>query len=287
MRISYSHEERIKKVCDYINHNLDKDLSLEKLSEVATCSKFHFHRVFKSFLGINLTKFVLLARLKRASFRLAFQQEKSITDIGYEANFDSPEAFSRAFSRTFGQSPSKFRSKPEWLLWHSQFQLDSLNREVKTMDIKVVHFEERKIALIEHRGNQNLVLETAAKFISWRKETGLSPVKTSDTFGVPYSDPKETAPEDFRFDICGTHSGEVPRNDYGVKTGVIPEGRCAVVRYKGSHDLMPETIYYMYREWLPNSGEELRDFPCFFHYINLIHEVDECELLTDIYLPLK
>ena len=29
------------------------------------------------------------------------------------------------------------------------------------------------------------------------------------------------------------------------------------------------------------------DFPCFFRYVNLIHEVDECELLTEIYLPIK
>jgi AraC family transcriptional regulator len=43
----------------------------------------------------------------------------------------------------------------------------------------------------------------------------------------------------------------------------------------------------LYRDWLPESGEELRDFPLFFHYHNFVHEVAEHELLTDIYLPLK
>ncbi|WP_337115148.1 AraC family transcriptional regulator [Pseudoalteromonas sp. Hal040] len=62
---------------------------------------------------------------------------------------------------------------------------------------------------------------------------------------------------------------------------------CAVVRHNGSHDTISDTVYYLYREWLVQSGEEVRDFPCFFHYLNLIHEVDECDLQTDIYLPIK
>jgi AraC family transcriptional regulator len=55
----------------------------------------------------------------------------------------------------------------------------------------------------------------------------------------------------------------------------------------GSHDRLGENIYYLYREWLPGSGEELRDFPLFFHYLNLMPDTPEHELLTDIYLPLK
>ncbi|MFW1392056.1 AraC family transcriptional regulator, partial [Vibrio parahaemolyticus] len=33
-------------------------------------------------------------------------------------------------------------------------------------------------------------------------------------------------------------------------------------------------------------GEELREFPMFFLYLNFVHEVDECDLLTEVYLPL-
>jgi len=50
---------------------------------------------------------------------------------------------------------------------------------------------------------------------------------------------------------------------------------------------MDEKIYYLYGQWLPESGEELRDSPFFFHYINLFPQVAEHELITDIYLPLK
>lgn len=281
------YEERISRVCEYINQNLNEILTLEMMSDVAAFSKYHFHRIFTAYTGMSVTKFIQLARLKRASFRLAFEPQKRIIEIALEAGFESPEAFARAFKRTFDQSPSSFRAEPQWPQWHLRFDFHIKPYGEKSMKVEVVHFETTNVALLEHLGPLETVLETAGKFIAWRKETGLSPVKTSKTFGIPYSDPNMTDPEKFRWDVCGSMEGGVPANQYGVKNGVIPGGRCAVIRHKGSHDSLSDSIYYVYREWLPKSGEEIRDYPCFFHYLNLIHEVDECDLLTDIYFPLK
>ena len=284
---SKSEDPRINRVCDYINQNLDAELTLAQLSDVAALSKYHFHRLFTVYTGVTIVRFIQLMRLKRASFRLAFELELRIIDIAYEAGFDSPEAFARAFKRTVGQSPSAFRTSPEWPVWHSTFQLNLPSGGVPKMNVDIIEFAEAPVALVEQQGPRRQLFEAVGKFIAWRKETGLSPVKTSKTFGIPYSDPNTTAPEAFRFDLCGSFSGEVPPNVYGVKAGVIPGGRCAVIRHQGSHDKIDQSIYYLYRSWLPESGAELRDYPCFFQYLNFIHEVDECDLLTDIYLPLK
>lgn len=278
--------ERISRVCEYIHQNLNDELTLEIMSDVAAFSKYHFHRVFSVYTGMTVTKFIQLARLKRASFRLAFEEDKRIIDIALEAGFESPEAFARAFKRIFAQSPSCFRAEPKWPEWRMRFDFHIQPYGSVQMNVNIVYFETTNVALIEHLGSPDNVLETAGKFIAWRKETGLSPVKTSKTFGIPYSDPKLTEPEKFRWDVCGSMEGDIPANEYGVKGGVIPGGRCAVIRHKGSHDNLEDSIYYVYREWLPKSGEEVRDHPCFFHYVNLIHEVDECDLITDIYFPL-
>ena len=155
------------------------------------------------------------------------------------------------------------------------------------MDVKIVNFEETKAAVLEHRGPPERVNDAAKTFIAWRKESKLSPVKTSRTFGVAHDNPDTTEPEAFRFDICGEVIADVPANSQGVINKVIPGGRCAVVRHLGSHDRIGECAYYLYREWLPESGEELRDFPLFFHYLNLVTDTPEHELVTDIYLPLK
>jgi len=49
---------------------------------------------------------------------------------------------------------------------------------------------------------------------------------------------------------------------------------------------MDDKIRMLYQQWLPEGGEELRDFPVFFHYLNLFPQVAEHQLITDIYLPL-
>lgn len=281
-----SYDEKITRVCEYISQNLDEEMTLEQLSNVAALSRFHFHRVFSAHTRLSLFRYIQLARLKRASFQLAFKKDLRIIDIALTAGFESPESFARAFKRTFGQTPTQFRKKPDWSAWHSKFSF-TLPRGEKSMDVKIIDLKETKVALIEHRGAPQRVYETSAKFIEWRKKTGLSPVKTSKTFGIGYDDPNTTPAEDFRFDICGSVDQDIPENSYDIKMSVIPGGRCAVVRHKGSLDNVADSVYYLYRDWLPQSGEELRDFPCIFEYLNFIPDVEECDLLTDVYLPLK
>lgn len=283
-RSSYS--EKINKVCDYIRENLDKDLSVEKLSQIANFSKYHFHRQFSDYTGINVAKFILMMRLKRASYQLVFNKHYRIIDIALEANFENPESFSRAFKKLFGQTPSQFRKTPQWDIWNEKYQFLTIERDL-IMNVEIVDFNQVKVAVLEHRGSVDLLNDSVSQFIEWRKESKLSPVKSSETYGIAYDDPKATEPEKFRFDICGSVKSEVPENPQGVTTKLIPGGRCALVRHIGSHEDMDEKIHFLYGQWLPGSGEALRDFPCFFRYMNFFPEVSEYELVTDIYLPLK
>ncbi len=279
----------MKQVCEYIYANLDEDLSLESLSLVAGFSKFHFHRQFSDYFGVGIFKYIQLLRLKRASYRLCFDPEAKIIDIALDAKFDYPESFSRAFKKVFEQSPSEFRRQPKWLQWNEKYQfgerkMASINQVEQAVDI--VNFAETLVAVLEHRGAPELVNESAAKFIEWRMQTGLSPVNKSQTYGMIYEDPKSVPAEKFRFDICGSVIEPIPDNSAGIINKVIPAGRCAVIRHYGSHDNLDAKVHYLYGQWLPESGEALRDFPCFFHYQNFFPQVAEHELVTDIYLPL-
>jgi len=59
-----------------------------------------------------------------------------------------------------------------------------------------------------------------------------------------------------------------------------------LAQHRGSraHNL---AAVYLYREWLPQSGESLGDFAIIFHYVNVGPEVKDDEMITDVYLPLK
>lgn len=277
---------KFNKVFDYIDKHLDEELTLERLSQVACFSKYHFHRQFSAYTGIAVLKYVQLVRLKRASYRLVFNQQEKITNIALDARFENPESFSHAFKNTFGQTPSEFRDNPAWQHWIEQYKFPIRERR-NNMEVKIVNCEPIKVAMLKHYGPPDLVNDSVKIFIDWRKTSGLSPVKSSKSFGIVYDNPDTTEPDQFKFGICGSVTEDIPDNPQGVQSSLIPGGRCAVVRHHGSHDRVGESIYPLYREWLPKSGESLRDFPLYFHYLNLMPETAELDLITDIYLPLK
>lgn len=281
-----TYAQRFGRVLDFIDAHLDEPLPAERLCAVAHFSRFHFHRQFCLYAGTTPSRFVQLARLRRASYRLAFNPLERITDIALQAGFERPESFSRAFKEVFGQSPSAFRDKPDWAAWSAQFQFISA-REVAAMQVNIVTVEPVTVAALEHRGAPALLNDSVQRFIAWRKASGLSPVNGSATYGIAYDDPSTTPADEFRFDICGAVNAPVPANPQGVVTKAIPGGRCAVVRHHGSPDHIAGAVYHLYRNWLPRSGEELRDFPVYFHYLNLKTDTPEHELVTDVHLPLK
>lgn len=277
---------RLQNVLKYIEHNLDQDLTVDQLCSIAHFSKFHFHRQFANYIGMTVARYVLLLRLRQASYRIAFEETVKIIDIALNAGFESPESFTRAFKNAVGKSPSAFRKNPDWEIWHKvfDFQLPERNHEV---NVTIINFENTLIAVKEHRGPVAKLNNTVGQFIAWRKETGLSPKESSRTFGIAYDNPDTTEPAQFRFEIAGEVKDKIPENQHGITMKSIPKGRCAVVRHLGSHSRLGESIYPLYQEWLPNSGEELRDFPLYFHYLNLLPNTAEADLVTDIYLPLK
>lgn len=278
--------KRFNKIFDHVDRHLDEALSLDVLCRVAHVSRFHFHRQFAAYTGVTLGRYVQLARLRRASYRLVFNPLDRITDIALECGYEHAESFSRVFKSELGQSPSEFRHSPDWMKWGQLFK-PVAPRRIQSMQVKIVNTQPTLVAVLEHRGDPRLVNASAQRFIAWRKATGLSPINSSRTFGIAWDDPASVPADEFRFDIGGEVLQPVPANDFGITTTTIPGGRCAVVRHEGSPEDLSPGAYYLYREWLPASGESLRDYPMYFHYVTLRQNTPEHELLTDIYLPLR
>lgn len=281
-----AYARRIDRVIGYICSHLHEELSVDQLSDVAGFSKFHFHRQFTAYAGVTVAQFVRLTRLKRAAYQLAFDPARSIIDVALDAGFSAPESFSRAFKEAQGQTPSEFRRSPAWFRGNQDQHLPTSTRS-NSMNPDLVHFAETRVAVLEHRGAPATLIASVARFIEWRKSCQDSPATSSRTFGIVYDDPRTTKPEDFRFDICGELRTSLHANRAGIVEKVIPAGRCAVVQHVGSTDAVGETVHTMYARWLPQSGEQLRDFPCFFHYIKRMPMVQEHEQVTDVYLPIR
>jgi AraC family transcriptional regulator len=283
---------RLQRTLAYIDAHLDEELSVDTLSGVAAFSRFHFHRQFTALFGIGVARYVQLARLKRASYRLAFRDNDPVVEIALESGYEGPEAFARAFKQRFGQSPSDFRNDPQLTSWHATYQALSetrtahMKREWKHDDVRIVDFKETRVAAMEHRGDPATIWETVRRFIAWRKQTGIVP-KVSATFQLLYDDPATTPPAEFRCDLCAATERDIMPNDAGMVVKTIPGGRCAVLRFTGSDDGLGDAAMFLYRDWLPNSGEETRDFPLYCQRLSFFPDVPEHEAVMDIFLALK
>jgi AraC family transcriptional regulator len=289
--VAEAHWLRFRRVLEHIDAHLDDDLTVDRLSAVAAFSKFHFHRQFSALYGLGVYRYVQLVRLRRASYQLAYRPRLAVIEVALASGYDSHEAFSRAFKKVVGQTPSEFRLQPEWGLWHAIYQplsdLRSLHMkpDVRAADVKIVIFPETRVAVLEHRGDPSSIGDSIRQFISWRKQHHLPP-RASATFNILYDNPHDTEPSDFRLDICAATDRPVAENPEGIVAKTIPGGRCAVLRHVGTEDKLFQAVAYLYATWLPGSGEEPRDFPLFLQRITLFPDVPEHENVVDIFLPL-
>jgi AraC family transcriptional regulator len=283
---------RMQRVLDHIDRHLDDDLDLDAVSGVAAFSKYHFHRQFTATFGLSVHRYVQLARMKRASYRLAYRDAQSVTDIAIDAGYDAPDAFARAFRQRVGQSPSSFRKAPDWEPWLAAFgPLDNARSKLMqttytTNDVTIRDEAPTSVAIMEHRGDPATIGATIQRFIAWRKATGLSP-RVSPTFNVFHSDPRTTPPAEYRMDLCVGTDRPIEANGERIEAGTIPGGRCAVLRVVGNTDNLEPAALYLYRDWLPVSGEEARDFPLYCQRIAFFPEVPEHEAVAELFLPLK
>ena len=288
-----NYQDRMQRVLDHIDRHLDADLDLDTLSRVAAFSKFHFHRQFMATFGLSVHRYVQLARMKRASHGLAKGDAQSVTDIAMDAGYDAPDAFARAFRRRFGQSPSSFRKSPDWEPWLAAFgPLENARSKIMEQtftpdDVTIRDEPPTPVAMLEHRGDRATLNETIQRFIAWRKASGLSP-ETSPTITVFRSEREPAVPADYAMDLCVGTDLPIAADDVLVKAGTIPGGRCAVLRVNGaSHNMEPAALY-LYREWLPGSGEEAGDFPIYCRrQLSFFPDVPVHDVVAELFLPLK
>jgi AraC family transcriptional regulator len=289
--VATSYRARFRKVLEHIDAQLDADLDVEQLSALAAFSKYHFHRQFTALFGISVYRYIQLSRLKRASYQLAFRSDHPVIDIALSSGYAGPEAFSRAFKQALGQSPSEFRQQPQWLAWDATFQrlkalrINYMSPNIGAFPVGIILFKETRVACFEHRGDPKFIGDSVRQFIAWRKQNHLPP-RVSATFNIIYDDP-ETRPEHHRMDLCAATELEVAENPFGMVAKVIPAGRCAVLRHIGADEHLRSAVKYLYSEWLPRSGEELRDFPLFLQRVSFFPDVPEHAAVTDVFLPIQ
>jgi AraC family transcriptional regulator len=100
---------RLRRALDHISANLDRDITLTQLAQVAGVSVFHFARTFTRAMGVSPSRYVSRMRLERAMAEIA-AGKLSLVEIAFRAGFSSQASFTRAFCRVTGLTPGEYRT---------------------------------------------------------------------------------------------------------------------------------------------------------------------------------
>ena len=312
---------RINHVIDYIEANIDKDLSLKKLAEVAHFSPFHFHRIFSAMVGETLNGFIQRIRIEKAAAKLIFNPKKSVTEIAFECGFSGSSAFARAFRETFNMSASDWRShghrqysknsetdskesqsvgniRQDFAVYpyYTQGIIKQIWRvEMKTdkgliTSVEVKDIPEMYVAYIRHigpyAGDEQLFGSLFNRLCTWAGPRGLLRFPETQFITVYHDNPDITDESKLRTDVCITVPADT-QVEGEIGKAMIPAGKYAIAHFEITPDKYGDAWNAVYGGWLPESGYQPEDGPCFELYLNNPKEHPEGKHIVDIYAPVK
>ncbi len=311
---------RINRVIDYIEDNLDSELSLERLAEVAHFSRFYFHRIFKAIVGETLNQFIQRIRVEKAAVMLVTNSARSITEIALDAGFANSASFARVFKEHFSISASQWRSMPNkkraLISDDNSKNRQTFNNNRKESDtvtgyndpstnnyrwrIKMAKIKDIKVEVKEmpdfhvvyvrnigpYAADEELFRDLYGRLMNWVIPRGLYIQDKSVFLSVYHDDPKITEEGKLRVSVCMT----VPEDtevDGEIGKMVVPGGKFAVAHCEIKADEYDQAWDALIGEWLPSSGYQPDDRLGYEIGCNDPHEHPENMHIVDICLPIK
>ena len=310
---------RINRTIDYIEKNIaEGDLSLKRLSSVAGFSPFHFHRIFAGMMGETLNQFIQRVRVEKSAMMLAANPKKNMTEIAFDCGYSGSAQFSRAFRERFGATPSEWRrqrlyeedgsnicqnesnsgkikgNKGKEMVHVYSYGEEKTGRRLNMNSISpssvgVKKLPEMTVAYVRHvgpyKGNPGLFEKLITRICSW---AGSRDMLAPDTrlIAVYHDNADVTEEEKLRVSVCLTvpHDAKV---DSEIGKMKIEGGAYAVAHFEINPDEYMEAWNWVYGVWLPGSGYQPDDRPCFELYGPDPKEHPHGKHIVDICVPVK
>lgn len=249
----------IQNAINYIEEHLTEEIDYTQVAKEANCSSFYFQRIFGILCGMTLGDYIRNRRLTLAGNELRAADEKVI-DVALKYSYESPESFTRAFSRFHGVTPSEAKKYGSKLKSFSRLSVKITLSGGNIMDYKII--EKEAFNIIEKVEAHTVENSENAKSIPdfWTRSHNDGTVKklldtTTDRtfiFGVCYGNLPENA-KTFDYSIAAKcdENTVVPE---GFRKNTIPARTWAVFECKGAMpDAMQDTWHKIVSEFFPTS----------------------------------
>ena len=269
--------ELVLKVQEYINRHLFDELDSDRLSQVASISKYHFRRLFKAVCGENMGNYIQRLRLEYIAFKL-ITTDVSVPELLALINYQNKHTLSRAFKSYFNCSIPEFRKK------HSKGRPEGKNPI--RVELSIEKAPKMRVAYLKLERTNNISHNFSVlwkQLLQFSENYGLSS-KGCKYVSLTLDYPLITLEEHSRFMVGVTlpQSFEAPKG-FGIYE--IPSGEYAIFRFKGLYHELNRAYRHIYLDWLPASDYTLREPFTFETYINTPEKTPASELITDIYIP--
>ncbi len=280
-----SYIERIHRVVDHLNQRVEATPTLQELADIAGISPFHFHRVYRAITGETPSGTLRRLRLARAAVMLKDTQ-KPVTDIAFDVDYQSSQAFAKAFREVTGFSASVLRQEPHKLEAVIE-DLSSPPKQTtrKMLEVRLVSVDPLKVIASRHVGPHKGLFKVYGGLIRWAEKTGRAKGFTG-IYGIPIDDPRGVPEEECRFDCCFDFGPNV-QPDANHREVLLGGGLYAVTRHVGPYEGLEEKYDFLYGSWLSSSGTVLREEPSYNHYLADPDTLPPEKWETDIYVPIE
>ena len=145
--------EAVQRMQDYIESNLEQDISMADLAKAAGYSPWYSYRLFQSLLHMTPAVYIRRLRLSKSALRLRDEKVK-IIDVAFDLGFASVDGYTRAFRKEFGINPGEYAKNPVpvklFVAYGVKFK--ELRKEISIMAnqnvfIQVIHKPRRKVIM--------------------------------------------------------------------------------------------------------------------------------------------
>ena len=276
-RLEY--ERRVNRVIDHIRTHLADELSLAILARIAAFSPFHFHRVFRAITAETLFGFIHRLRIEKAAGALVSRPDQSVLEIALDHGFSSAAAVARAGRARFGMSATEWRCgghqrwraarhlrNPGQALGRRRPDTSRARREETSMTVHVRELPPWHLAYVRYVGpyGPHGIPELWTRLRRWMEAHDLR-LDATVRLGVTYDDPGITAAEKCRYDACVAVPGSF-QPDKWVNVMDVPGGKYALAEFVGTAHEITGVWDRVFSSWLPDSGYQPDDRPCFEIY---------------------
>lgn len=253
---------QVQKGIDFIEANLDFNLSLQEIAEEACISQWHFQRIFKALTNETLKAYIRSRRLANALEKL-FTTEQKIIEIAVTAGFESQESFTRAFKKVFNMTPNEARKigNKNKFLKKIEFNSDylkhinsnvSLEPEIKIKKQMLLVGMKTQFYSIDSEKNNiaNKLPSLWSEFLPRMNEVNNS------IGGVAYGVIQQTKSKTDLLEyyaVCEVSQiKNLPKDMVSIE---IPKSLYAIFTHKGDVKNINNTVNYIYSSWLMQSGK--------------------------------